>query len=223
MEKSSSLYEMWCFLKINRKLAEKYELDNNSFVQEINNTMLFPIICQGTTLSYYNDKVYFSIIFDDYIPKNVRDTDKKAKPFYTVSLKNRPDIRIDIYSKTTENYIGSIILECKYRKLSSYWFNPEKNAAFAASSSSKPQILSYYNDARSRFYYQGVPNTRPVQKVIVLTPDVNGNNKMECGEGVINKALKPSDNDFYLNELINLLCLQIDKCFIDESDYLNLY
>ena len=151
----------------------------------------------------------------------MEETDFEKHPFYTISKKNRPDITIDAYSKITHNYIGSIILECKYRKLSSYWFNPLKDTMRKASASSRPQILSYYNDTRSRFYRYNVRNGHPIDHVIVLTPDVTADStrNYECGTGVINKALRPAPDNCYLNEVVEMIFSDIDFLYEDEKEF----
>lgn len=186
-KKSSSLYEMWCYVKICRAFAETYDIIGNHWNLCFGNDMLFPYLANGVTMSFENEKVRVDVIFDQFIPSKPSQSKLHKNPFYTVGKHKRPDITIDIYTKKDDWYIGSIILECKYRKLSSFW---QENSDW----SSRPQIQAYYTDAKSDLTYDGLGgflDARPVQSVIVLTPDILGDGKVVPNINTRIKTLKP--------------------------------
>lgn len=95
-------------------------------------------------------------------------------PFYTIGFNNKPDITIDIYSKNSDCYIGSIVVECKYRSFNSYWNIYEK---FQKQGTCNHQVNSYSNDTRvnpfiENHYFNLDIDSRPVKKVFILSPNI---------------------------------------------------
>lgn len=200
-KKSSSLYEMWCYVKICRAFADKYEIVGNNWDLRYGSDMLFPYLANGVTMSFENEKVQIDVIFDQFIPSKRSLSQPHNHPFYTVGRHKRPDITIDIYTKKDDWYIGSIILECKYRKLSSFWLS---NSDW----SSRPQIQAYYTDAKSELTYDGLGgllDTRPIQSVIVLTPDVMGDGKGAPNINTQIKTLKPDGTNEMLDNIMHAI------------------
>lgn len=216
-KKSSSLYEMWCYVKICRTLAEKYDIVDAQWDFGANKNALFPYLANGVKMSFEDERVCIDVIFDQFIPSRVAKTKKHDHPFFTVGKHNRPDITIDIYTKKDDWYIGSIILECKYRKLSSFWHG-------SAEWSSKPQIQSYYTDAKSEMTYNGLGgflDVRPIQSVIVLTPDILGDGKSATSINTLIKALKPDVSNDMISDVIGCIEAGIQdryqKCSVIEK------
>lgn len=200
-KKSSSLYEMWCYVKICRAFAEEYNIVGSHWDLHFGKDMLFPYLANGVTMSFDNDNVRVDVIFDQFIPSKPSQSKLHNHPFYTVGRHKRPDITIDIYTKKDDWYIGSIILECKYRKLSSFW---QGNSDW----SSRPQIQAYYTDAKSELTYDGLGgllDARPVQSVIVLTPDVMGEGKGAPNINTRIKTLKPDATNEMLDKIMHAI------------------
>ena len=152
-------------------------------------------------MSFENDKLSIDVIFDQYIPTSVAKTKKHSNPFYTVGKHKRPDITIDIYTKKDDCYIGTIILECKYRKLSSFWYG-------SSDWSSKPQIQAYYTDNKSDLSYSGLGgdlDIRPIQAVIVLTPDVAAEGKQARNINTLIKTMKPDSENCLINSVVGTI------------------
>ena len=216
-KKSSSLYEMWCYVKICRAFAEEYEIVGNDWDLRFGSDMLFPYLANGVTMSFENEKVRVDVIFDQFIPSKPSQSKLHNHPFYTVGRHKRPDITIDIYTQKDDWYIGSIILECKYRKLSSFW---QGNSDW----SSRPQIQAYYTDAKSELTYDGLGgllDARPVQSVIVLTPDIMGEGKGAPNINTRIKTLKPDGTNETLASIMHAIEEGIDdrvqKCGMVEK------
>lgn len=165
-------------------------------------------------MSFTNDNVLAEVIFDQFVPTSESGTAMHEHPFYSVGRHNRPDITIDLYDKTNDWYIGSIILECKYRKLSSFWYGSDDW-------SSKPQLRAYSMENNSRFTYNGIGeklDVRPIKKVLVLTPDLAGD---DVGSKKINTSIipfKPTSDDSLTNHLMNVIDMVISEA-LDKSKY----
>lgn len=206
-KKSSSLYEMWCFVKICRAFADRYDVVGNSWNLNFGSNLLFPYLANGERMSFENDRVRVDVIFDQFIPNNASQTKLHVNPFYTVGKHKRPDITIDIYTKKDDWYIGSLILECKYRRLSSFWYG-------SAGWSSKPQIQAYYTDNKSDLTYNGlggVLDIRPIQSVIVLTPDVFAEGKTAKNINTQIKTMKPDATNRILDSIMESIEEGIDE------------
>lgn len=216
-KKSSSLYEMWCYVKICRAFADQYDLVGDHWNLSFGNDLLFPYLANGVTMSFENDSTRIDVIFDQFIPSKATQSKLHDHPFYTVGKHKRPDITIDIYTKKDDWYIGSIILECKYRKLSSFWQGRSEW-------SSKPQIQAYYTDPKSDLTYDGLGgflDIRPVQSVIVLTPDIMGNGKSEPSINTLIRTLRPDETNETLENIIRTIeeqiAARVQKCSMVEK------
>lgn len=198
-KKSSSLYEMWCYIKICRAFACKYNIVGNTWDLTFGDDSLFPYLSNGVKMAFENDLVQIEVIFDQFVPTKASSTQLHNHPFYTVGKHKRPDITIDIYTKKDDWYIGSIILECKYRKLSSFWQG-------SSEWSSKPQIQAYYTENKSDLTYNeygGHLDIRPIQSVIVLTPDIEGDGKSAVSINTLIRTLKPDTTNRTLENIID--------------------
>lgn len=232
-KKSSSMYEMWCYIKICRGLGERFNIVSSdaSLNFEFGNRLFFPYLEDGSCICFERDEILLKVYFDKKIPKKLEECTLYENPCYTVGKSNRPDIRIDIYTKEVENphILGTIILECKYRKLSSYWFDPEKAPpGWNPKGSSKPQILAYYSDVRSKFMLMenaSDSNWHPTKKVFVLTPDDNGvitSPKSSRDTEIENMALLPSEDNRYLNAVIESIQYEVDKVYNFEKSLIEI-
>lgn len=204
-KKSSSLYEMWCYIKLCRVLGTRYDASGDLWSLAFGEELLFPYLASGTRMIFSDESTILEVIYDQRVPKTDRQTGLHKNPFYTVGKHNRPDITIDVYEKKKGWYIGSIILECKYRKLTSFLSSAD------SSWSSRSQLQSYYTDNKSSLTFDGlgaVLDARPIDTVIVLTPDLLGNNKRNSGINLLVKALRPDENDEMVNEVLD----NIDAC-----------
>ncbi len=168
-KQSSYLYEMWCFIKICHFCLEEYKMDYNDWNFQLSKKIIFPFLKEGTKIRFYNNYTRLDVIYDRCLPLDSKITDIN-NPLYIAKQHglrnhNRPDILINVYESNI--YIGSIILECKYRKLNSFW---NKNSP----RTSIEQLQAYYNNSRSTVLLDGMGNEfsmRAVSKVFALSPD----------------------------------------------------
>lgn len=193
-KRSSYLYEMWCYFKTCHILLKKYELTSNGWDFIFFDKVLFPFLASGTELIFENGETIVKVLFDAPLPLKREETSIEYPLYITkqhdTRIHNRPDIILNVYQKSNGWYLGTIVLECKYRKLKSFWSNDP-------SRSSKGQLEAYFNNGRSLFLYGDLGtflNIRPVQEVVVLTPDIFGEGQIQEDFHILVKALKPSEN-----------------------------
>lgn len=193
---SSYLYEIWCYVKIVHLLAEEFELEEESWNCLFSERTWLPFLHEGSAIGLYNDEVSLKLVYDRPLSSSSQDTNLK-EPLYIAKTQeyskqhNRPDILIHVYDRKKEWYIGAIVLECKYRKLNSFWNESNERSSIG-------QLQAYYNNTRSEYLFGGKGkrlNIRPVKKVIVLTPDVQGEGKCQDDFGILIKTFKPMDTE----------------------------
>lgn len=202
-KRSSYLYEMWCYFKVVHLLSQQYEMNEPDWARVFSGKILFPFLNVGTSIEFKNEDVRLEVIFDKPLVFENKKTDISS-PLYVAKtqeyskMHNRPDILIYVYDIKNDWYLGSIVLECKYRKIYSIEANGQRG--------SRGQLQAYYNNTRSEYLFGGWGkrlNMRPVKRVIVLTPDVKGDGKSEDDFSILFKSFKPADNEEWNKSLMN--------------------
>lgn len=201
-KRSSYLYEMWCYFKVVHLLAAEYEMDIARWNSIFTGKILFPFLDAGTTMEFSNGEIYLRVIFDNPLIFSGQKTNEDM-PLYIAKTQeyskthNRPDILIHVYDMSNNWYLGSIVLECKYRKINSFWNENSQRSSIG-------QLQAYYNNTRSEYLFGGKGrrlNIRPVKKVIVLTPDIHGDGKSQDDFNILIKGFKPTDTEEWSNSL----------------------
>lgn len=186
-KRTDKLYEMWCFIKIGKIIAgEKlnYEIIGGWIFDNIINTnkILIPQLKSGTKIRFKKGNIYLNLIYDEKIPYCNKDTSLKDMPIYITRSNNRPDGRIDIYNK--DIYIGSIILEFKYRNGNSLWHEDYIKYQNENGSNVIKQLTAYGNCCSSYYLFKKTDNhdsytdvnygeksdVSPVKKVLIIYP-----------------------------------------------------
>ena len=167
-KKSSSLYEMWCYICICRSFLQQYT-EVGLRVQDIfMKDHLFPFLKSGTKILLENEDSAVEIIYDSVLPKKSEQVKLYGHPLYITGKHTRPDICINMYSKKSGWYVGSFIIECKYRSLKAFWYGNTW--------SSREQIKAYHNDSKSPLFFNGFldlfTSSRPVLHVFTFTPNI---------------------------------------------------
>ena len=167
-KKSSSLYEMWCYICICRSFLQKYTEVGLRIQDIFMKDHLFPFLKSGTKILLENEDSAVEIIYDSVLPKKSEQVKLYGHPLYITGKHTRPDICINMYSKKSGWYIGSFIIECKYRSLKAFWYGNTW--------SSREQIKAYHNDSKSPLFFNGFldlfTSSRPVLHVFTFTPDI---------------------------------------------------
>ena len=88
--------------------------------------ILFPFLKSGTVMQFTDGEILLKVVFDQPLVFSNKKTTQEnplyiAKPQETLKTHNRPDILIHVYDVKKEWYLGAIVLQCKYRKLNSFW------------------------------------------------------------------------------------------------------
>ena len=120
-----------------------------------------------------------------------------------------------MYDVRKEWYLGAIVLECKYRKINSFWTENGMRSSIG-------QLEAYYNNTRSDYHFGGKGkrlNIRPVKKVIVLTPDIHGDGKSREDFEILVKSFRPTDTDELItsvNNELNAIIAELKKISREE-------
>ena len=211
-KRSSYLYEMWCFFKVCHFCFEKLDLEYSDWNFDLKGEVFFPFLKEGTMVRFSNPVIRVDVVYDQCLPLEKEATDINH-PLYIAKQHgdhrnhNRPDIVLNVYDKERNVYLGSIILECKYRKLHSFWSEDSTR-------SSRGQLEAYYNNARSSHLLAGLGesfNIRPISKVLALSPDDRADGLEQEDFGIEIKTFKPTEdgreehiNQWIFEEIVNL-------------------
>lgn len=177
-KQTSVLYEIWGYIQLHKVLTESFGfriLSGWLYDEEQEDTLFIPVLKPETAMVYQREDMMLRLVYDSKIPRRRVLTDEMSNPLYINSLHDRPDIRMDIYKN--RRFKGSILIDCKYRKINKIWDFLNEEAAFSklSSNSSMKQLAGYANNCRSPF----VGNfTRAVPEVWVMYP-VNKENPDE--------------------------------------------
>ena len=210
-KRSSYLYEMWCYFKLVHLLSQQYEMNEPDWVRVFSGKILFPFLKVGTSIELKNDYVKLEVVFDKPLVYDNKKTELFS-PLYVAKtqeyskMHNRPDILIYVYDVENGWYLGSIVLECKYRKIYSIEASGQRGSI--------GQLQAYYNNTRSEYLFGEWGkrlNMRPVKKVIVLTPDVKGDGKSQEDFSILFKSFKPADTEEWNKSLMDEVNFNIEE------------
>lgn len=188
-----------------------YEFESTEWDKIFADKVICPFLASGTKMKFEKNNIHLEVVYDKCLPLKGDDTSIDnplfmAKNSASNKTHNRPDIVLNVYEKTRGWYLGTIIIECKYRKLNSFWQENSER-------SSRGQLQTYYNNARSSVLlggYGDVLSMRPVTKIIVLTPDDLGEGKEQQDFEILVKGFKAANDDERVDSLKSLLYAEID-------------
>lgn len=211
-KRSSYLYEMWCYFKVCHILALNFNLSTTDWNFVFSDKILFPFLESGTEVWFENESTKIQVKFDSPLPTKKNET-SQTNPLFVARHHdnyrnhNKPDIVMNVYNRENQWYLGTVVLECKYRKLNSFWSNNSMR-------SSRGQLEAYYNNARSKYLYGTLGErlqSNPVKKVIVLTPDVYGEGKKQTDFKILVKGFKPSTDEEMVSSLQEKILNEIQE------------
>lgn len=203
-KKSSSLYEMWCYICVCRQFLKQYTPADSRLDHIFTKDQLFPFLESGTKIIIEDELSIIEIVYDVVLPRKSDYVQRFKNPLY-MGKHNRPDICINMYSKLSGWYVGSYIIECKYRNLAAFWYGKTW--------SSKDQIKAYHNDSKSPLFYNGwfdFASIRPVHQVYVFTPD-DFNTKTYQDDQVKLITFKPAKNQSYAENVCGEIIQEVKK------------
>lgn len=199
-KRTDVLYEIWCYIKIiNSLIIQGYSpisgwiFENDVLSQEL------PFLHDGTKVVFEKGEIKLNLIFNESMKKE-SFTNTLDIPVKTSSNRNKPDIRLDIIIDE-KNYIGSLILEVKYKKLI--------NIIHKDHGKQRQQLMSYKQNTMSgilSFPEALMRSLQTVAAVIALYPsDEKGSSspKFFEHEGIFFHLLNPSSDEKELSIKIN--------------------
>lgn len=205
-KKSSVLYEMWCYVRVCRFFLEKYTPTESTLDSIFTKGYIFPFLESGTKMILEAPEAFIEIVYDISLPRKAKHVQLYNNPFYVTGTHFRPDICINLYSKLSGWYIGSFVIECKYRKLTSFWEG--------TTWSSREQIIAYHNDSKSRLLFGGIldslTSTRPVLQVFVFTPDIFENREYPDNK-ISLVTFRPTRDEEFIKGVFDQLHRAIDE------------
>lgn len=208
-KKSSHLYEVWCFITICRALGKNFFCDLDSLISRAGDGLLFPQLQSGKQVLFSNDDCLLRVAYDRRIPSHTDMCSIETDPYYTDGVHNRPDIRIDIYHNNRQLYLGSIVIECKYRRIKNFYRNGTHN--------SREQISAYYDEAQTTLYFgrlAEIHDIRPVLRVFAVTPDDAALPRGLRDKHVLVRKMRPGCNaeiEDLRKEILGLIEGQVNK------------
>ncbi|OEK79676.1 hypothetical protein AST03_06850 [Staphylococcus equorum] len=159
-KKTDELYEIWCYINIIELLRNiGYEPEKGwVFSGDIQS-----VLDEGTYVTMKKDNISLNIHYNSLLKYKSSETDI-INPLYTGNVKNKPDIRIDIF--VDDIYLKSIPMDVKYRKLKN--ITDKKRGALK-------QLLAYRDSPKSLLHLKGAKDIRKnnhtvITKVIILYP-----------------------------------------------------
>jgi Domain of unknown function (DUF2357)/PD-(D/E)XK nuclease superfamily len=171
-KRTDKLYEIWGFIQLINLVKElnfnpiEGWIYNKEFT---NNRSLIPSLKPGTVICFKKNNLTLKLIYDSEIPYQRQDTNLENKPIYISGNNNRPDARLDVYDELT--YIGSLIIDFKYRNKKSVWDIQTVNTNLKNKTMS--QLLIYGSSCKSVHLYgenKGFTHINPIQEVWAAYP-----------------------------------------------------
>ncbi|HEY2494853.1 MAG TPA: DUF2357 domain-containing protein [Paenibacillus sp.] len=173
-KRTDKLYEMWGFIQI-LKLLNKLGFQPksgwlyDSLVEE--KSLLIPYLPSGEQIVMLKGDLRIHYVYDGVLPITASGTGIERAPLY-MGKNNRPDARIDYYKQ--EVYVGSLIIDFKYRPVSNFWQNT--NYSLMSRPKEMEQLIAYKRDSNSKYLYgeeegrrfREMYSPRPVREVWAL-------------------------------------------------------
>jgi len=169
---SSILYEMWGFLKTIRAFQDLgFTLVEGPWITQVGTVTKIGGLASNDVVCLERGTTYIRVAYDKEMPRSSDQTDLVLDPVYSLDEKRMPDCKIDFYYKSNGLilYLGSLILDFKYRGLKALWNEKDENAANA-------QLISYSNWTRSKCLHnssarQSNNTMLPVYEAWAIYPD----------------------------------------------------
>lgn len=194
------LYEYWCFLKVIQGMQKNGFVPIEGWIYDLDNIDEFyvPNIKDGTTVCMESLNSKARIVFNKCIPYHEQEARKLNEPFYSRSVKNKPDIRIDIYDYESK-FIKSIILDAKYRKAKDVWDNEKAKTYY------RSDTMNQLDEYATKFYDINDFGRNITERVIALCPTTLKKDEsfIEYDEHFITLIhLKPGEDNNHLKDVL---------------------
>lgn len=181
-KRSDKLYEIWGYIQFIKVLKGK----KLAFVPESGwiysedfhrNNSITPSLLASTKVVFTKDNLQIHLVYEALLPTQSRLTTLKS-PLYTRGNHTCPDGRLDLYKEGM--YIGSIIVDFKYRPRNAIWneslmYQGQKNEVMR-------QLVSYGDNIFSNYLFgldsnSVVSRFSPIQEVWAIYPNRYGQSR----------------------------------------------
>ena len=179
-KRSDKLYEIWGYIQLIKVLSgEKLAFVPDSgwiYNQDFDdNSQLIPELPSNTEVVFRRHHLRIHLVYEGLLPTQSRAT-SESNPLYTRGTHTCPDGRLDVYKD--EIYIGSIIVDFKYRPRNSIWnehliYRGQQNEVMR-------QLISYGDNIYSNYIFGEVAGNpfvsriSPIQEVWAIYPNRYG-------------------------------------------------
>jgi len=173
-KRTDLLYEIWGFIQVVKGLQNEsvgFEVEKGWIfnIDTQSESLELPFLEPGTLIDFKKDNIKLRLVYDGSLPYNRKET-KKDHPLYANYTNNRPDARIDLYED--EVYIGTIVLDFKYRPIWHIWNDKKLNPRYRIDT--MRQLISYRENLKSVYLFQGKINAwhqyNPIHEVWAVYP-----------------------------------------------------
>lgn len=200
-KKTDLLYEIWIYLKVIEALRlSSYEVESGWIFDMKNKNEEIPFLMDGTVVSFRKENILLKVRFNEPIPRDTF-TNNLESPVKTASHRNKPDIRVDVYSDG--KFAGCVVIEVKYVRLHNILQGSNKEKILEQLRSYKNNIFSTVFDVPEIVKKQ----SQVVHSVIVTYPKSNYDLKRKREfikeEGIIFNELRPNFGLKEFTECIN--------------------
>jgi hypothetical protein len=182
-KRTDKLYEMWGYLHIlNLFCGFGFQpISGWIYDQPVQDkSILIPHLPIGEQIVLTKGEMRIHYVYDGELPLASSGTSLNRAPLY-MGKNNRPDCRIDFYKKDV--YIGSLIIDFKYRPINNFWSNAQYNSINRYRE--MEQLIAYKRDSNSRYLYgenegrniRELLSPRPVREVWAFYAEVRDEKK----------------------------------------------
>ncbi|MBD1502801.1 nuclease domain-containing protein [Weissella cibaria] len=207
-KRTDELYEIWTYIRSIEALIQLgYEPESGWFFSVNPFEEILPKLVSGEAVMFHDAQGnQLRLVFNEKIPQAGQSNFEK--PLRTDSNRNKPDIRLDMFTNNRQ-YVGSILMDAKYKRL----YNVLR------SSHGEKGVMEQFREYRKVPYasksfwhinelFRG--QVLPVQAVIVLYPQNDGTNIQQrtIEQNILMTELNPHSGQ---SEFVNILREQIDQ------------
>lgn len=204
-KKTAQLYEIWTFVHVIQSLIRLGLKPTGGWVYDTyGRDRVLPFLKEGTQVHFSTDELLVNLTYNETIPSD-RNKTSSAKPLFTLSNRNKPDIRIDVFN-LKKQYLGSILLDAKYIRISNIL---KRVGTSLGHSRLKEQFLSYVHETETTFLddYKVMKDVRPVRVLLVLYPTCDDSDYLVIeskytGRDVQYIQVRPGENESNLDKSI---------------------
>lgn len=222
-KRTDRLYELWGFIQFIKALQNLgYQIDKElgTFL-DISTKVItgenVPFLSENTKVIFVKGTLKIQLVYDTRLPYKSVPLD--VCPLHAETSNNRPDLRLDVYDEG--QYLGSVLIDFKYRPLRNIWTNgpfiPKDD------SSSKRQLFEYKNSIVSEHFLKDSPLAKRISAVrevwAIFPNNPRNNNIISNVERIRLVELTPLDEN---KAFIDLLDESL-KGLVEEADMIKFF